>query len=56
MTIADTPLGTEAGAELLDGLGVYSVPANRDEHPLSVYGIDSKNPREDDQVLLMLHG
>lgn len=57
-TIADTPLGKhEAGAALLDGLDVFTVPA-KDHHPLSVYGIDcgedvsstTKKP------ILLLHG
>jgi hypothetical protein len=56
MTIADTPLGTEKGAFLLDGLDVYSVPAKGDKHPLSVYGIDSSEPKPDDNILLMLSG
>jgi pimeloyl-ACP methyl ester carboxylesterase len=56
MTIADTPLGTEKGAYLLDGLEVYSVPASGDNHPLSVYGISSSEPKEDDNILLLLHG
>lgn len=56
MTIADTPLGTKSGAELLDGLDVYSVPATGDEHPLSVYGISSLEPKENQNILLLLHG
>lgn len=56
MTIADTPLGTKKGSELLDGLDVYCVPSKSDKHPLSVYGIESSQPKEDDNVLLMLHG
>lgn len=56
MTIADTPLGTTKGSELLDGLDVYSVPSSDDQHPLSVYGIQSSDPKETDNVLLMLHG
>jgi pimeloyl-ACP methyl ester carboxylesterase len=56
MTIADTSLGTEKGAELLDGLDVYSLPATGDQHPLSVYGINSLEPKEDANVLLLLHG
>jgi pimeloyl-ACP methyl ester carboxylesterase len=56
MTIADTPLGTKQGSELLDGLDVYSVQASGDQHPLSVYGIESSDPKEDHNVLLMLHG
>eukprot|EP00934_Nitzschia_sp_Nitz4_P001709 Nitzschia sp. Nitz4//scaffold1_size375055//130035//131072//NITZ4_000251-RA/size375055-processed-gene-0.337-mRNA-1//1//CDS//3329540970//1709//frame0 len=56
MTIADTPLGSPNGKELLDGLDVYSVPATGDMHPLSVYGIESSAPSESDRVLLMLHG
>jgi pimeloyl-ACP methyl ester carboxylesterase len=56
MTIADTPLGTKKGSELLDGLDVYCVPSTSDKHPLSVYGINSSDPKESDNVLLMLHG
>lgn len=56
MSIADTPLGTEGGAKLLEGLDVYNVPAQGDKHPLSVYGIESSDPKPDDSVLLMLHG
>lgn len=57
MTIADTPLGTEEGSLLLDGLDVFTVPASGDGHPLSVYGIQSsKEPESDDHVLLLLHG
>lgn len=56
-TIADTPLGqNEAGAALLDGLDVYRVSAN-DEHPLSVYGIDSENVADSTKKpILLLHG
>lgn len=57
-TIADTPLGqNEAGAALLDGLDVYRVSAN-DEHPLSVYGIDSPEDVLDSmkKPILLLHG
>ena len=56
MTIADTSLGSEEGALLLDGLDVYTVPAKVDDHPLTVYGIGNKTPKSDDHVLLMLHG
>jgi alpha-beta hydrolase superfamily lysophospholipase len=56
MTIADTPLGTKEGSLLLDGLDLYSVPACGDDHPLTVYGIQSSDPKPDDHVLLMLHG
>lgn len=56
MTIADTPLGSEEGKLLLDGLDVYTVPSKEDGHPLTVYGIDSSEPSSDDHVLLMLHG
>ena len=57
MTIADTPLGTtKEGSLLLDGLDVYSVPAKGDDHPLTVYGIDSEKPSSDDIIVLMLHG
>lgn len=55
MTIADTPLGREEGASLLDGLDVYTAPAE-DGHPLTVYGIGNKDPKSDDNILLMLHG
>jgi pimeloyl-ACP methyl ester carboxylesterase len=56
MTIADTPLGTDEGAKLLDGLDVYTVPAKGDQHPLTVYGIHSSEPSPDDNILLLLHG
>ena len=56
MTIANTPLGTEEGEFLLDGLDVYSVPAKDDMHPLTVYGINSSKPKAEDNILLMLHG
>jgi pimeloyl-ACP methyl ester carboxylesterase len=62
MSIADTPLGkSNAGALLLDGLEFFSVPANGDGHPLTVYGIQDKHepprlPSKDDTVVLMLHG
>jgi len=56
MTIADTPLGSKHGSELLDGLDVYCIPSSGDKHPLSVYGIHSSNPKSTDNVLLMLHG
>jgi len=65
MTIADTALGsTTAGTTLLDGLDVYTVPASGDDHPLSVYGIDSTDPiqstHEKDlhkvRPILLLHG
>jgi pimeloyl-ACP methyl ester carboxylesterase len=56
MTMADTPLGTPEGALLLDGLDVYTVHAKEDDHPLTVFGIESSNPQPDDHILLMLHG
>jgi len=56
MTIADTSLGSEKGALLLDGLDIYTVPARDDGHPLTVYGIGNQEPKNDDHVLLMLHG
>jgi hypothetical protein len=49
-------LGTKEGALLLDGLDVYSVPASGDSHPLSVDGISSSEPKDDDNILLTLHG
>jgi pimeloyl-ACP methyl ester carboxylesterase len=64
MTIADTALGNcAAGEALLDGLDVYTVPASGDNHPLTVYSIDSENPiqstHNDDhgvRPILLLHG
>jgi pimeloyl-ACP methyl ester carboxylesterase len=56
MTIADTPLATDKGAALLDGLDVYAVPATGDNHPISVYSIDSSEPKPDENILLLLHG
>jgi len=55
-----TPLGAN-GSHLLDGLDVYSVPNQKDGHPLAVYGISSDNPTtiQDDPKLrpiLLLHG
>lgn len=56
MSISDTPLGSEKGAELLDGLDIFTVPNREDGHPLTVYGIGTDEPKCDDHVLLMLHG
>mmetsp|Transcript_6121 Transcript_6121/g.13465 ORF Transcript_6121/g.13465 Transcript_6121/m.13465 type:complete len:437 (-) Transcript_6121:726-2036(-) len=62
MSIADTPLGNGPGADLLDGLDVYTVPASEDGHPITVYGINSdQNQIEEDKstkrrAILMLHG
>jgi len=58
MSIDDTPLGTEEGSNLLDGLDVFTVPSHTDGHPLAVYGIgdDEMEPTSADHVLLMLHG
>eukprot|EP00522_Entomoneis_paludosa_P014802 CAMPEP_0172450114 /NCGR_PEP_ID=MMETSP1065-20121228/8604_1 /TAXON_ID=265537 /ORGANISM="Amphiprora paludosa, Strain CCMP125" /LENGTH=394 /DNA_ID=CAMNT_0013201887 /DNA_START=95 /DNA_END=1279 /DNA_ORIENTATION=- len=55
-----TPLGSN-GADLLDGLDVYTVNSKDDEHPLSVYGIQSETPvkYQDNSKLrpiLLLHG
>lgn len=42
--IRDTPLGkNDDGAILLDGLDVYTVPASEDSHPITIYGIESKD-------------
>ena len=59
-TFQSTPLGSQ-GASLLDGLDVYSVPAENDGHPLAVYGIASQNPVQvltdpDLRPILLLHG
>ena len=56
----DTPLGRN-GSHLMDGLDHYTVPAVDDGHPLSVYGISSKDPvqKRDNKSLkpiLLLHG
>ena len=61
MSIKDTPLGEEKGSLLLDGLDVYSIPASGDSHPLTVYGIESKDisPEEGKhprKPVLLLHG
>ena len=58
LNISDTPLGSEEGSLLLDGLDVYTVPASEDGHPLTVYGIgdDISEPTSEDHILLMLHG
>ncbi len=58
LSISDTPLGTEEGSKLLDGLDIYTVPASGDGHPLAVYGIgdDKSEPSPEDHILLMLHG
>lgn len=62
MTIADTALGDgEVGEALLDGLDVYTVQAEHDEHPLSVYGINSEracysSETESLRPILLLHG
>lgn len=55
-----TQLG-QKGAHLYDGLDVYSVKAKGDDHPLAVYGIESKDPVQykDNPSLrpiLLLHG
>jgi len=41
ISIADTPLGSASASHLLNGLDIYEVRAE-DDHPLSVYGINSK--------------
>lgn len=56
----DTPLG-QNGTHLMDGLDHYTVPAMDDGHPLSVFGISSKDPvqKQDKKSLkpiLLLHG
>jgi len=65
-SIADTPLGSSTASHLLTGLDVYEVPAD-DGHPLSVYGINSKDIVDSSDVIadtstskrrpiLLLHG
>lgn len=61
----DTPLGRN-GTHLLDGLDIYSVPAWGDEHPLAVYGIQSRSSTTSTEAanyqqqhrppILLLHG
>lgn len=64
LSFETTHLGKH-GAALLDGLDIYSVPAEEDGHPLAVYGIQSQEPvkyNSDDMVdsslwpILLLHG
>jgi pimeloyl-ACP methyl ester carboxylesterase len=56
-TFLSTPLG-QNGQHLLKGLDVYSVQASDDNHPLAVYGINSKDDPLDNKLLpiLLLHG
>lgn len=60
-SFADTPLASD-GAHLLKGLDIYSVPADGDNHPLAVYGIESEKPSNVDATgnqslpILLLHG
>jgi len=60
LTVDDTNL-IRNGAAIMDGLDSYTVPANGDEHPLSVYGIQSKeniltSKNTTHRPVLMLHG
>jgi pimeloyl-ACP methyl ester carboxylesterase len=60
LSFEETPLGSK-GASLLDGLDVYSIPADGDDHPLGVYGIESENPaqlkdKSSLRPILLLHG
>jgi len=61
-SIANTPLGSSSASHLLNGLDVYEVRA-QDDHPLSVYGINSKIIDDDTdestakrRPILLLHG
>ena len=63
MSIEDTPMGQgRPGADLLDGLDVYTVAASEDSHPLTVYGINSNNDNGERECssrrkpIVMLHG
>mmetsp|Transcript_1604 Transcript_1604/g.1951 ORF Transcript_1604/g.1951 Transcript_1604/m.1951 type:complete len:400 (+) Transcript_1604:146-1345(+) len=63
ITISDTPLGKHAaGSTLLDGLDVFTVNAGGDDHPLSVFGINSADPIQSShdenlvRPILLLHG
>jgi pimeloyl-ACP methyl ester carboxylesterase len=65
LSIADTPLGTPDGRELLDGLDLYTVHSNLDSHPLTVYGINSEKMHDEKAAnpdgkprrpVLLLHG
>ena len=56
----DTPLG-QNGTYLMDDLDQYTVPAMDDGHPLSVYGISSRDPVQKQsntalKPILLLHG
>jgi pimeloyl-ACP methyl ester carboxylesterase len=63
ISIADTPLGSSPGSDLLNGLDIYEVCAN-DGHPISVYGLHSKKLENDQDAtkeqtrrpILLLHG
>ena len=55
MSISDTALGQhKKGSLLLDGLDVYTISANGDSHPLTVYGIESETTTR--KPILLLHG
>lgn len=61
MSIADTNMGkNKEGARLLDGLDIFTIPANGDSHPLTVYGIDSLDDDDEKKKkrypILLLHG
>jgi pimeloyl-ACP methyl ester carboxylesterase len=45
LSFETTHLGIK-GTALLDGLDIYSVPAEDDGHPLAVYGIQSQEPQQ----------
>ena len=62
--LSQTPLGMDSASHLLDGLDVYTIYSNDGQkHPISVYGIHSKNQTEEFQKdgiqrrpILLLHG
>mmetsp|Transcript_61099 Transcript_61099/g.71476 ORF Transcript_61099/g.71476 Transcript_61099/m.71476 type:complete len:412 (-) Transcript_61099:319-1554(-) len=63
MSIKDTPLGKSDCQHLLNGLDIYTIPADGDSHPLTLYGINSTDPETSldkkplkKQPLLLLHG
>ena len=65
-SVDDTPLDCQAGAALLRGLEVHTVPAADDGHPLAVYTVREEEEEDDDEdaarerrrrvPVLLLHG
>mmetsp|Transcript_17588 Transcript_17588/g.25041 ORF Transcript_17588/g.25041 Transcript_17588/m.25041 type:complete len:418 (+) Transcript_17588:111-1364(+) len=58
LTVADTALGKDPdAAALLDGLDVHAIRSSMDDHPLTVYGIQSQTTLTSRRrPILLLHG